>query len=116
MIGNNGDNIGKDDQINIYDASGTLVDSLAYNASVIKTESFSGNPTSLAVLDSFEATSDWTLAAVGDAYGSYASTLGDVGNPGVFALAVPEPSRVAMLLAGLGLFAGIARRRGIKGV
>lgn len=119
VIGGNTNNLGRADEINIYDASGVLVDRLTYGdlaiAGTLRAQNISGNPFSLAALDSHTVTSSWVLAAAGDAYGSYASSMGDVGNPGLFALAVPEPSRVAMLLAGLGLLGGIARRRSLKG-
>ena len=119
VIGGYTNNMGRNDEINVYDASGNLVDQLAYGdlsfAGTIRTQDASGNPTALGALDSTTITTDWVKASVGDIYGSYASTGGDIGNPGAFALAVPEPSRVAMLLAGLGLLGGIARRRGIKG-
>lgn len=62
-----------------------------------------------------------------DAFGSYAAAVNDVGNwsmvkvssadaaPNVtafaIAAAVPEPESYAMMLAGLGLLAGVARRR-----
>jgi hypothetical protein len=42
--------------------------------------------------------------------------MGDIGNPGIFALAVPEPSQAALLFAGLGFIGAIARRRTMKGV
>jgi len=48
---------------------------------------------------------------VGDSFGSVASTTGMVGNPGVFALAFPEPETYALMLAGLGLLGFMARRR-----
>ena len=35
----------------------------------------------------------------------------NIGNPGLFALAVPEPSSLALLLAGAGVVVRIARRR-----
>lgn len=119
VIGGYTNNLGRNDEINIFDASGTLVDRLTYGdqsfAGTVRTQSFSGTPTTLSVLDSQTVTTGWIRAATGDVYGSYASSFGDVGNPGVFALAVPEPSRIAMLLAGLGLLGGIARRRSVGG-
>jgi len=49
--------------------------------------------------------SSWVLAAVGDSYGSWASTRGEIGSPG----RVPEPTALALFLFG-GLL--LARRRG----
>jgi len=40
----------------------------------------------------------WTLSTVGDTFGSYTSTGGDVGNPGVY---IPEPSALALLALGV---------------
>ena len=117
VIGENTTNLGRNDQINIYSANGELIDRLTYGdqnyAGSIRTQAVSGTPIALGALDSSTVSTSWVKSSVGDAYGSYASTLGDVGNPGVFALAVPEPSRVAMLLAGLGLLGAIARRRSV---
>ncbi|MDP3222374.1 MAG: PEPxxWA-CTERM sorting domain-containing protein, partial [Rubrivivax sp.] len=61
-------------------------------------------------LDPFTVTPGWVLATVGDSFGSYASTLGDVGNPGSFA-SVPEPGTWALLLAGIAVVGGVARRQ-----
>ena len=38
------------------------------------------------------------LMLAGDSYGSYTSTEGDLGNPGIFAL-IPEPGSLVLLLA-----------------
>lgn len=115
IVGSNTNNLGRNDEINLYDASGTLVDRLTYGDTAfpgtIRTLNFSGNPLTLEALAPFTVTTSWVLAAVGDSFGSYASSFGDVGNPGTFALAVPEPGSWALMLAGAGLVAAAVRRR-----
>ncbi|HEY1090098.1 MAG TPA: PEP-CTERM sorting domain-containing protein, partial [Burkholderiaceae bacterium] len=123
VIGSNANNLGRADEINLFDANGTLVSRLSYGdqtfAGTIRTQNFSGNPTSLADLEVQTVSSGWVLASVGDAYGSYASALSgasfDVGNPGFFALAtpVPEPTQAALLASGL-LLLSLRRSRGNK--
>ncbi len=108
----NTNNLGRNDEINIYDGGGNLVDRLTYNdqgtgdVAGPRTQFISGNPSTLAALGANNATL-WTLSSVGDSYGSFAGVQFDVGNPGLFQL-VPEPAGIA--LAALGL-ACIARRR-----
>lgn len=117
VIGGNGTNLGRNDEINLYDASGALVDRLRFGDSsfvpgTIRTQDVSGNPASLAVLDGSDATG-WVLSSVGDAFGSRANVDGYIGNPGVFTLAsaVPEPAHYALTLGGLMVICAIARRR-----
>lgn len=116
IVGSNTTNLGRADEINLFDAAGNLVDRLTYGdavfAGTIRTQNFSGNPGSTADLASFTVTPGWVLSSVGDGFGSYASGFGDVGNPGLYA-PVPEPGTWALLLAGAGVLAGVARRRGI---
>ncbi len=115
IVGGYTNNIGRNDEINLFDAGGNLVDRLTYGdqafPGTIRTQNFSGNPVTLADLVPQNVTTGWVLSAVGDSFGSYASLNGDVGNPGIFALAVPEPSTYLMLLAGLGLVGAAARKR-----
>jgi predicted extracellular nuclease len=115
VAGGNANNLGRSDEINIYDAGGTLIDRLTYGdqayAGTVRAATASANPLSLASLASQTITPNWVLATTGDSLGSFASVNGDVANPGVFLLAVPEPSTYALLLAGLGLVAGVTRRR-----
>jgi len=117
VIGNNGTNLGRNDEINLYDASGALVDRLRFGDSsyvpgTIRTQDASGNPASLAVLDGSDATG-WVLSSVGDAFGSRVNADGHIGNPGVFTLApaVPEPAHFALTVSGLIAIGAIARRR-----
>jgi len=117
VIGGNGTNLGRNDEVNLYDASGALVDRLRFGDSsfvpgTIRTQDVSGNPASLVVLDGSDATG-WVLSSVGDAFGSRANVDGYIGNPGVFTLAsaVPEPAHYALTLGGLMVICAIARRR-----
>ncbi len=98
----NTNNLGRNDEINIYNGS-TLVDRLTYGdqsfSGTIRTQNKSGN-TGLAGLGVNDVHL-WTLAANGDAYGSYTSAQGDIGNPGMYA-PIPAPGSLALALLGLG--------------
>jgi hypothetical protein len=117
VLGGYTNNIGRADEINLFDGSGNLVDRLAYGDVVfpgtVRTQTAGGTPVSLVALGPQTVMAgDWVLSATTDSYGSVMNAAGDVGNPGQLVLApVPEPETYAMLLAGLGIIASIARRR-----
>lgn len=115
VVGSNSANLGRADEINLFDATGALVDRLTYGdavfAGTIRTQNRSGNPGSLADLTPFAVTTGWVLASAGDAFGSYASSAGDVGNPGLFLTPVPEPGSWALWLAGSAFVARLVRRK-----
>jgi hypothetical protein len=112
VLGGNTQNLGRSDEINIYDAANALVDRLTYddqgvgNVDGPRTQGVSGNPPSLAAVGTNNP-SLWVLSVAADVYGSYASASADVGNPGKFSL-IPEPA--AWTLAAMGL-ALVARHR-----
>jgi len=121
IIGDITNNIGRSDELNIFDASGLLVDRLRYgdNGYVpgsIRTNGVSGRPATEVAIGANNALL-WTRSSIGDVEGSYASLGGDIGSPGTTsfapAAAVPEPETYAMLLAGLG-FVGFAARKAKK--
>jgi predicted extracellular nuclease len=115
VIGGSTQQLQRADEINLYDNTLALVDRLTYGDQTIagspRTNTASGNPTSLAAIGANNAAL-WVLASNGDAYGSYTSIAPAAGlfaNPGVFA--VPEPSTVLLATFGcMGLF-GIGRCR-----
>lgn len=109
VIGEYDNKLGRNDEINLYDADGNLADRLTYGdqnfPGTIRTDEVSGNPLLGAAgqNDIF----NWVLSAEGDVYGSYFSQAGDLGSPGFFV--IPTPGTVALLgLAGLG---AVRRRR-----
>lgn len=81
-----GNNLGRSDQIHLYDAGGMLEDRLYYGdqtyPGTIRTQNASGQVPCAAI--GLNDVAAWQLSVVGDAYGSVASTTGDVGSPGVF--------------------------------
>ncbi len=108
IIGEITTNLGRNDEINIYNGNGQLIDRLTYGdqsfPGSIRTQNVSGNPMTPAALGA-NTVLQWRLSAVGDEYGSYASTGNDIGNPGAY---VPEPATLALMTL-LGLAA--VRRR-----
>lgn len=108
IIGDNTANLGRADEINLYDASNTLVDRLTYNDQIIGGPRTQNLSASIALENLGLNAANLAIASfVGDAYGSYASTAGFVANPGFYA-PIPEPTTATLM--GLGLL-GLAGRR-----
>jgi predicted extracellular nuclease len=104
--GNLTDNLGRSDEINLYDASNALVDRLTFDDQTGEGPRTQNLSCSIPASDYglTTASSAWVLSSVGDIYGAWTSTGGDIGSPGV----VPEPA--TMLLLGLGIPAILRRR------
>jgi hypothetical protein len=81
-----GNNLGRTDQIHLFNAGGELVDRLAYGDQIfpgsIRTQNASGQTCVESVGQDDVFT--WELSAVDDAYGSFAASTGDVGTPGSY--------------------------------
>lgn len=110
ILGSNSVNLGRADEINIYDASATLVDRLTYGdqnfPGTIRTQNVSGWAFVSGPGPFGNVTPSWVLSTVADAQGSVASVGGDIGSPGRY---VPAPGAVA--LAGLAGLMSARRRR-----
>jgi hypothetical protein len=111
VIGENAANLGRNDEINLFDNLNALVDRLAYGdqtfPGTIRAQADVGGagiPSGPAALGANNV-SLWQSAQVGDAFGSWQAPGGtSVGNPGRF---VPEPSSILLLVAGtIGLALG----------
>ncbi|MBI1368026.1 MAG: PEP-CTERM sorting domain-containing protein [Planctomycetes bacterium] len=112
VIGEYTNNLGRNDEINLFDDMGNLVDRLTYGdqnfPGTLRTQDVSGN-IQLGALGTNDPSAVDT-SFVGDVYGSYLATSGDLGNPGQYLVfgPVPEPASLSILLAGAAL---IGRRR-----
>ena len=109
ILGGYTNNLGRNDEINLFDSNGDLVDRLTYGDQAfpgsIRTQNISGN-----VLPEFIGANNvlgWVFSANGDIQGSFLSSGGDLGNPGSYV--IPAPG--AMALLGLGGLVGLRRRR-----
>ena len=85
IIGGCTNNLGREDEINLYNASNNMVDRLTYGDQTyspgsIRTTTKSGW-TNAAGLGANTIT-NWTLSLNADAEASYASSLGEIGSPG----------------------------------
>lgn len=92
VIGGLTANLGRNDEINLYDAANNLIDRLTYGdqtfASTIRTQNASG----WAPLDKLgpqTITVDWRLSALNDAQNGRASTGNGVGSPGHYNAGAP---------------------------
>lgn len=107
IIGELSANLGRNDQINLFDAGNALIDQLSYGdqtyPGTVRTQDQSCNIPAADYGYTVVQTS-WVLATVGDAFGSWASSGGDIASPGIV---IPEPGALA-ILALIGL--AIARR------
>jgi len=106
IIGGNTANLGRNDEMNIFDGT-TLVDRLTFGdqnfPGTIRTQNRSG--ITLPANWGANTVAAWFFSTVGDAYGSRTSAGGDVGSPGF--VVVPAPGALALAAAGL----LVARRR-----
>jgi predicted extracellular nuclease len=111
IAGGNTNNLGRADEINIYDATQSLVDRLTYDDQTLggpRTQAKSGVPVSPAALGANNPIL-WELSVSG-VNGAVTSSLLEVGSPGSFAIApIPEPATLSLLVGGLCLAA--SRRR-----
>lgn len=112
IIGNLTHNLGRRDEINLYDGQGNLADRLTYGDDTVggpRTQNYSAN-IFVQNLGGNLATAA-VRSAVGDAFGSYASSGGAVGNPGYYYAAIPEPATMGILGVGFAMIVVLRRRR-----
>jgi hypothetical protein len=87
VIGGLTNNLGRGDEINLYDAASVLVDRLTYNDQTIPGTPRAQNASAWAPSDQLASQtidSDWRLSTLADAQNSRSSSGSDLGNPGHF--------------------------------
>lgn len=79
-----GNNLARNDVINLFDAAQNLVDRLAYGdqtyPGTVRAQNASGQACRDAI--GFNDVSQWKLSMTGDAFGSFLATTGELGTPG----------------------------------
>ena len=100
VVGGNAANLGRADEVNIYDSSNALVDRITYNDQAADGDSAKGPRTDTASawvsadslgLNTFSA---WTRSTAADAEGSWASVNGFVASPGASTRGTSTPGSV----------------------
>jgi hypothetical protein len=110
--GYSNDNLGRSDEINLYDSTGSLIDQLTYNDQGTgnvhgpRTQNVSGNIPFAAL--GLNNASLAVASTVGDTFHSYSNSSSNVGNPGQYS-SVPEPTSLALIA--IGTLIGTLRRR-----
>ena len=100
VIGGNLANLGRADEVNIFDSTGTLVDRVTYNDQAAAGDPSKGPRTDTASAWVSTANlglnvfSTWTRSTVADAEGSWASAGAFVGSPGASTLGTATPTSV----------------------
>lgn len=95
VIGLCSHNLSSEDEVNLFDNSGQLIDRLTFGSGMfpgsIVTLNFSGSP----ICGSYEGANNiygWALASAGDGLASYVSASNETGNPGQYATQPCPPS------------------------
>jgi hypothetical protein len=92
------------DQINLYDNNFQLVDNVTYPVNIGGTAG-----SGISLNRPFDGSTPWVSSSVGDLFGSYQISNGsNIGNPGTYASAVPEPATLGLAVIGGALM--LARR------
>ncbi len=85
-VGSGGNNLGRNDQIHLYNGSNALIDRLFFGdqtfSGTIRTQNRSGQ-TQCANVGQNNVTL-WVLSTAGDVFGSVTASGGDVGSPGIY--------------------------------
>lgn len=115
VLGGYTNNLGRNDEINLFDASGQLVDRLTYGdqsfPGTIRTSGLSGQPISPEALGANDPYL-WVYSDVNNPDIWLSQALSIPGNPGVYSAApVPVPAAVWLLGSALLGLVGISRRR-----
>jgi len=94
ILGSNSTNLGRNDEINIYNASSVLVDRLNFGdqefPGTIRTQNISGWGCNEALNQNMIA--QWVLSTAGDAQSPVSSQLGDFGRPGTHTMVSCTPA------------------------